>query len=127
MAGLLYIYTHGNCDCYSPCGPCGPCDGNCDYEDENDIIVIPNKVSQLKSFLHKLFRKKLPTTFCERLTSYNTNNEKLQEVQEVQESQNVVNQKWMPIPEDKIYTVGNSRFCSTPTKPSHTKNKTTNL
>ena len=123
MAGLLYIYTYEDCDCYGPCGPCGPCSGNCYYED--DIIVIPT-ASQSKSFFDKcknIFGRKVPDTFCERLTSYNT---KIEKLQEVQESQNIINQKWMPIPEDKIYKVGNSSFCSTPTKPPR-KFETTKL
>ena len=124
MADLLN--THEDCDCYGPCGPCGPC-GNCDYED--DIIVIPNKSSQSKSFFDKcknIFRRKLPTTFCERLTSYNTNNEKLQELQEYQEYQeyqNIINQKWIL---SKPYDVDNSTFYSTPTKPKRNI-KTTKL
>jgi len=123
MADLLN--THENCDCYSPCGPCGPCNGNC-YYDEDDIIVIPNKASQFKSFFDKcknIFGRKLPTIFCERLTSYNTNNEKLKELQEVQESQNIINQEWIL---SKPYNVDNSTFYSTPRKPPHTKNKTIN-
>lgn len=120
MAGLFNIYTYGDCDCY------GPCSGNCYYED--DIIVIPT-ASQSKSCFDKyknIFGRKVPDTFCKRLESYNTNNEKLQEFQELQKLQQiqyVVTNKWIP---SKKYKVGNSTFYSTPEKPKR-KLETTKL